>query len=269
MYSKFMHGLEFTRLSDKQFQLIDRLLAAPLRRVLRLPSSVHSLLILAIFGLPSSEAVRHALVLKFHARTSLLPPSHPSRELLSSLSDDALFPAKGSVRFRSFLSDVTVAKKYLDESPSVLTSTRLFVAARSISLKLLKQAGNTFSSIKHFLDRNPTFSYTQPSFLKRDDPPAAIMRCRLFLSNSHFETFHHRFCPDCSPLVPFTDVCSALSHISSCRLINPFLQCNNTLRFHRMSPLVDNSLLSLPRSSRFVSYTTKLLRALYYYTFPP
>jgi hypothetical protein len=95
------------------------------------------------------------------------------------------------------------------------------------------------------------------------------MRCRLFLSNSHFETFHHRFCPDCSPLVPFTDVCSALSHISSCRLINPFLQCNNTLRFHRMSPLVDNSLLSLPRSSRFVSYTTKLLRALYYYTFPP
>ena len=155
-----MHGLEFSRLSDQQHEQIDRLLVLPLRRILRLPLSVHPLLILALFGLPSSSAIRHALVLKFDARASSLSPPHPTHDLHSLLSDRAqhaaLFP--GSTRFRSFASDVVIAKQYCDYSPTVLTSTRLFVVARIISLKILKQTANSSSPIKRFLDDNSSDS---------------------------------------------------------------------------------------------------------------
>ena len=271
-----MHGLEFIRLNDIQHLKIDRLLATPLRRILRLPPTVHPLLILALFGLPSSRAVRLALILKFAARASTLPPSHPTRMLLD---DQAQRRHQGSLLFAPFHTDLTIAKKYITSSPELdLTSARLFSVARSISLVLLRQEASRHSSILHFLQRNPSFSYSSPSFLKKDSTPAAIMRCRLLLANSHFFPLIHSSCPSCS-LYPFTsfdprnpsqfDLPDALDHLSSCSLLVPFSNCNLALRSLSLSPLSKSSLLSIPRSSRFVSTTSHLLRALYFLTFPP
>ena len=231
------------------------------------------------FGLPSSRAIRLALILKFAARASTLPPSHPTHLLFSEQTRHG--PFQGSFRFAPFSADLTIAKKYLDQSDPVLdlTSARLFTVARCISLKLLKQEASSFSSIQHFLQRNSSFSYSPPAFLKKDSPPAAIMRCRLLLAHSHFFPLLHSTCPSCADY-PFTnldsrplsapmDLPDALDHLSSCSLTTPFLNCNSSLRSLSLPPLSHSSLLSIPRSSRFVSLTSHLLRSLYFVTFPP
>ena len=120
-----------------------------------------------------------------------------------------------------------------------------------------------------------TVHRSPPSFLKKDDVLAAIMRCRLLLANSQFDPLCH---VDCGPRCrfPFTDLRtsrpdlrSTLDHLAMCRFLNPFSQCNNLLRSYGMSPLTNNSLLVLPKSSRFVTATSSLLRSLYFFAFPP
>lgn len=286
MYPKFMYCFEFIRLDDKQHSKIDKLLAAPLRRLLRLPPSVPHLLILALFGLPSSKAVFFALIHKFVARSLLLPPSHPSHQQIKSLLDpdqhSDLFPSNNT--YRSFISDFTIAKQYYTHSGSAeIASTRLFSIARSISLKMLQRTPSELSSsIPHFLKRNPGFSYSPPSFLKHDCPPAAIMRCRLLLANSAFVPLYHRICPCCrlefwtvDDLSPSaTPTCSAadsLEHVFESSLADSFRSCNLRLRslFKPLNILSPSSLLVIPRSSRFVTATSPLLRSLYFFAFPP
>ncbi|MFN9109229.1 MAG: RNA-directed DNA polymerase [Bacteroidota bacterium] len=78
VYSRCLYGLPVWSPETKdQIRALVRLICGPLQRCLGLPASAHQASMLAEFGLPDVEKVVEAALLRFGARCSSLPDTHP------------------------------------------------------------------------------------------------------------------------------------------------------------------------------------------------
>jgi hypothetical protein len=179
-----------------------------------------------------------------------------------------MFPSSGGHSFRSIRHDLDIASNFCLLSNDTINNTKLFDIARPISLRLLRESSDSVAS---FLALNPSFRYIPPAFLKTENALSAIMRCRLLLSNPHFNPFRFVYCPFCNGYLPLPS--STLGHIPFCRsptARKQFAHCDRSLSpFSLPVSLHPHLLLSLPSSPRFIRCTSSLLRVLYFVNFPP
>ncbi|MFN9113037.1 MAG: RNA-directed DNA polymerase [Bacteroidota bacterium] len=83
LFSRLAYGMPvWTPENDEQVRTFTRLICAPLRLCLGLPSSAHQASVLVEFGLPDVTRLAHTTLLRFGALCCSLPPSHPTAELL-------------------------------------------------------------------------------------------------------------------------------------------------------------------------------------------
>jgi hypothetical protein len=73
------YALPFWKPNPTIYKRLNAAMVRPLRAILRLPHSAHTLSLLAEFGIPSAEALHEYLTLKVAHRFMSLPPSHPVR----------------------------------------------------------------------------------------------------------------------------------------------------------------------------------------------
>lgn len=73
------YALPFWKPNATIYKRLNAAMVRPLRAILRLPHSAHTLSLLAEFGIPSVEAFHEYLTLKAAHRFMSLPPSHPVR----------------------------------------------------------------------------------------------------------------------------------------------------------------------------------------------
>jgi endonuclease/exonuclease/phosphatase family metal-dependent hydrolase len=203
------YAFPFWRPNRSQYQQLNSLLAAPLRRSLCLPTSTHVNSLLFEFGIPDSSVLREYLLLSCAIRFHSLPPNHPSKEALEDMkrtaANDRHFQSR---RFQSDRSPFY--REVLD-----LEGKWQLTHRQSDSKKTLARCYPQQTRRKYLSDSSESLTFKSCSvdtpfrlspYLHLESPAAARLRARIrhnrALTNQRLHTIRHRdnpYCDTCGP----------------------------------------------------------------------